>query len=801
MKKILLAVNFIAAVLCSEAQIGLGVTTPHPNAYFQINSTNKGVLLPRMTAVQRLAIAPAATANGLIVFDTDSTAFMYWSGSAWLKLSNSNGAELWKQNGSHIYNGNSGNVGIGTPFFFTPAAKLHVLSGSVLFSKDFPAESSPANPPASGQGRRMMWYSEKAAMRSGYVSSTSWDKDSIGNYSFACGYDTKAKGEYSFATGYQVSATGLYAGSMGWNNAATGQAAFASGMYNTASGGFGALATGFNNIASGNASFTTGSSGTASGDGSFTAGSLCTASASGAFAGGYSSVASGQNGLAFGNAATASGVSSASLGTSTASSGQSSFAANSNNTASGNSSAAFGYNSVAKAFGGFAIGTFNDDTDSPDPNVEAPSDKIFQVGNGFFNVGFPIRQDALTVLRNGNVGIGNSSPNVPLEFAAVHGKKISFYPIGAGDCGIGLAPNLLQFYTPYNFHDLAFGISPGGVFSETVRITGNGNVGIGVTNPVSPLAFASTTGQKISFWGNDLINSYGIGVQGGLLQLHAAFAADNIGLGFGSSSNFTERVRVQGNGNVGIGNINPGYILDVNNRMRIRSGGDFSNTAGVWFNRTDNAALQAFVGIETDNTVGFYGSSSGWSFTMNTNTGKVKIADGTQAAGRILSSDANGVASWVNSTAITSAVTGIFAGGGTNLTTSMGAAYLNTYIDLPPGKWIVLGTYLMSQGGSGGAMLAGQSMWVRTFFSSSNVANIPTGDIIGSGLMSGSVSYPSPYAVINGQNIINNTSGATKRYYVWGLMSNTGGQPAGFSLDGLGSNFWSENQLTAVPMN
>ncbi|MBL0357148.1 MAG: hypothetical protein IPP72_09800 [Chitinophagaceae bacterium] len=115
----------------------------------------------------------------------------------------------------------------------------------------------------------------------------------------------------------------------------------------------------------------------------------------------------------------------------------------------------------------------------------------------------------------------------------------------------------------------------------------------------------------------------------------------------------------------------------------------------------------------------------------------------------------------------------------------MGAAYANAYIE----------------GGSGGAMLAGQSMWVRTFFSSSNVANIPTGDIIGSGLMSGSIGYPSPFAVINGQNIINNTSGGTKRYYVWGLMSNTGGQPAGFSLDGLGSNFWSENQLTAIPMN
>jgi hypothetical protein len=235
--------------------------------------------------------------------------------------------------------------------------------------------------------------------------------------------------------------------------------------------------------------------------------------------------------------------------------------------------------------------------------------------------------------------------------------------------------------------------------------------------------------------------------------------------------------------------------------MRIRSGGLNTTSAGIWLNNNANNASPAFVGMESDNTVGFFGSGvAGFSFTMNTNTGKIKIADGTQADGRVLTSDANGIASWVPTNANKAAVNATFpATGGVNLTTAMGTVYTNLFIDLPPGKWLVIGTYLMSQGGT--ALEAGQSMFVRTSFSSSASFNINTGDNIGSGLMSGFITYPTPFAVINGQNIINNTSGATKRYYVWTFMENTGGQPSGFFVENFCGDFWGENNLVALPMN
>jgi hypothetical protein len=118
-----------------------------------------------------------------------------------------------------------GKVGINTT---APQAMLHVKDSSVLFS----ASTLPVltgNPPLSGIGTRMMWYSDKAAFRSGYVDGLNWDKDSTGVYSFATGYDTKAKGENSFASGFRTNASGGFSFAAGFNTIAQGQRSVAFG--------------------------------------------------------------------------------------------------------------------------------------------------------------------------------------------------------------------------------------------------------------------------------------------------------------------------------------------------------------------------------------------------------------------------------------------------------------------------------------------------------------------------------------------------------------------------------------------
>ena len=60
----------------------------HASAMLDVQSTSKGVLVPRMTAAQKAAIATPAT--GLMVFQTDGTAgFYYYTGSAWTAVGGS----------------------------------------------------------------------------------------------------------------------------------------------------------------------------------------------------------------------------------------------------------------------------------------------------------------------------------------------------------------------------------------------------------------------------------------------------------------------------------------------------------------------------------------------------------------------------------------------------------------------------------------------------------------------------------------------------------------------------------------
>ncbi|SFS46561.1 hypothetical protein [Lutibacter maritimus] len=66
------------------AQVGIGTTTPENSSMLDIQSTTKGVLIPRMTTAQRTVIA--GPANGLLIFDTDTKSFWFYNVNAWKEL-------------------------------------------------------------------------------------------------------------------------------------------------------------------------------------------------------------------------------------------------------------------------------------------------------------------------------------------------------------------------------------------------------------------------------------------------------------------------------------------------------------------------------------------------------------------------------------------------------------------------------------------------------------------------------------------------------------------------------------------
>lgn len=73
----------LTAQASAQDNMGIGTLTPDPSAILEVQSTEKGVLLPRLTSAQKNAIANPA--QGLFIFDTDTESFWYFDGTQWVE--------------------------------------------------------------------------------------------------------------------------------------------------------------------------------------------------------------------------------------------------------------------------------------------------------------------------------------------------------------------------------------------------------------------------------------------------------------------------------------------------------------------------------------------------------------------------------------------------------------------------------------------------------------------------------------------------------------------------------------------
>jgi hypothetical protein len=183
----------------------------------------------------------------------------------------------------------------------------------------------------------------------------------------ALGGGTVASGDYSVAMGYRATATGEGAIAAGYGSEARESFSIAMGYY--------ASATGPRSTATG-----------------------------------YFTSASGYGSTAFGASTEAAGYVATTMGLETMARGSVSTAMGGYSEANGDYSTALGYHAVADSQASFAVGSYNVGGGSAETWV--PTDPLFEVGNGISDAE---THNALTILKNGHVGVNTSAPEHVLD--------------------------------------------------------------------------------------------------------------------------------------------------------------------------------------------------------------------------------------------------------------------------------------------------------------------------------------------------------------------------------------------------
>lgn len=438
------------------------------------------------------------------------------------------------------------------------------------------------------------------------------------------------------------------------------------------------------------ASFVVGFNDTVTGTNSTAFGAFNTITGGNSFATGISNTVSADNAHAFGNSNQTSGSLSTSFGAF--------------NNVSGAAAAAIGYGNYAPSLGEVAIGVNNVVyTRAASSNSSwNGNDRIFSVGNG--NIPTNTHSNALTILKNGNTGLGITTPSATLHvvgsFKFVDGNQNSGYvltsdtsglaswqPLG-GAFGWTVAGNRVtnsnQREVAIDSNRLLFVNTKGNIFlgefaGFNTPFTSNNidnNVGIGANS-----LYSNTTGyENIAIGINALLNnvngdnnvaagSYALenNVSGELNVALSRYALsdntsgdDNIGIGYSALDDNTN-----GDQNIGLGRYALSGNTSGNNNIALgyaalgmnRSGS--SNVAVGYLadvldtNLVKATALgaRALVGCSDcmvlgDTAVINVGIGTAYPDTTLHVVGGFIYNDGNATNGYVLTSDSNGLASW-----------------------------------------------------------------------------------------------------------------------------------------------------------
>ena len=223
---------------------------------------------------------------------------------------------------------------------------------------------------------------------------------------------------------------------------------------------------------------------------------------------GYDTKASGYGSIALGYSSTASNTSASAIGFNTTASGNVSTALGYSSTASGYASTALGYYTTAKSGYETVVGSWNTDYTPATVAGWNVNDRLFVIGNGSTSAS---RSNAVTVLKNGYVGIGSDSPGAGLHLKG-SGFPSSFMYLEANtgqDAGLRIYEGSTDKWHIFNNSNQA-GLQIYNTGGETAIFAKQSNafVGLGTTAPT----------QRIDVNGNARFRSIGSGAYSGVVN-------------------------------------------------------------------------------------------------------------------------------------------------------------------------------------------------------------------------------------------------------------------------------------------
>ena len=153
----------------------------------------------------------------------------------------------------------------------------------------------------------------------------------------------------------------------------------------------------------------------------------------------------------------------------------------------------------------------------------------------------------------GVTGIGTNSPNASYMLD-VNGRMRLRHNVNSAGLWFNKSDNNAEGFLGM-VNDTTFGIwgSTGGANWRNAFNLLNGNLGINVADPLNPLSFDNNLGNKIALWGSNNTDHYGLGIAGSTLRFYVPSASERFELGTGNATNFTEKIRITGNGNIYVG--------------------------------------------------------------------------------------------------------------------------------------------------------------------------------------------------------------------------------------------------------